>query len=192
MTRGETATARGPRADARRNREALLTAARAAYDAPGASGASLEAIARDAGVGIGTLYRHFPTREALIGAVHAEALDEVAEAAAALVDDRTGAEALSLWLRRYAAFVATKRGMADALRAALDSGVIAREEIRRRVVAAVSTLLEAGADDGTLRDDVDAGDVVGALVGCVIAATDEPQLVRMLDLVAAGLAPRRA
>lgn len=112
------------RSDARRNRERLLHAAAAAFTANGAS-ASLESIARDAGVGIGTLYRHFPNREALVEAVYQAELAEVAAAAGQLLKRHPPKIALRRWMDRYASFVAAKRGMAESLQAIFASGAIA-------------------------------------------------------------------
>lgn len=97
------------RADARRNRERLLASAAAAFAAADGP-VSLEAIARDAGVGIGTLYRHFPNREALVEAVYSAELAEVAASAVELLDRHPPVIALRRWMDRYAAFVAAKRG----------------------------------------------------------------------------------
>ena len=169
------------RADARRNRERLLTAAAAAFAAE--APASLEAIARDAGVGIGTLYRHFPTREALIEAVYRAELVAVSASASALLQRHSPVEALRRWMDRYATFVATKRGMAESLRAMFDSGTVAPSETRGAVVAAVDTLLRAGVEDGSLRSDVRADDVVTNLLGVTLASGSRAQSKRLLDLL---------
>src|SRR3954447_17497648 len=101
------------RADARRNYEKLLAAAREAFTQQGSS-ASLEDIARRAGVGIGTLYRHFPTRQALLEAVYLDEVDAVCQSAAALAEQEPW-DALAAWLRRFVAYVATKKALADEL-----------------------------------------------------------------------------
>lgn len=181
------------RADAARNRALLLDAARDAFaEADGGTPVSLEAIARAAGVGIGTLYRNFPTRESLVEALHGSELDEVVASAAPLLDGRTAFEALRLWMVRYTRFVATKQGMADALRTAIASGAIRKSETRERITAAVATLLQAGAADGTIRADVDPGDLTAMLVGVFVAAgnaKDTERVRRMLDLLLDGLRP---
>lgn len=146
------------RADARRNRERLLASAAAAFAAADGP-VSLEAIARDAGVGIGTLYRHFPNREALVEAVYSAELAEVAASAVELLDRHPPVIALRRWMDRYAAFVAAKRGMAESLQAMFASGVVQPSQTRDSVFGAVTTLLDAGAEDGSLRDDVGADDV---------------------------------
>ncbi|MFG3104486.1 TetR/AcrR family transcriptional regulator [Streptomyces sp. NPDC048182] len=182
---------RPARADARRNRDKLLAAARDAFAA--AEGpVPLEAVARGAGVGIGTLYRHFPTREALVEAVYAAELDEVTASAPALLERLPPDAALRAWTDRYAAFVATKRGMADALRAGWASGSIATPATRERVTAALATLLAAGAEAGTLRADTDPEDVTVLLLGVFLATAadaDRGRTARLLDLLVDALRP---
>lgn len=178
------------RADARRNRERLLESATHAFataDGP----VSLEAIARDAGVGIGTLYRHFPNREALVEAVFRTELAEVAASAAQLVDRHPPATALRRWMDRYAGFVAAKRGMAESMHSMFASGVVQPTETRDSVVGAVATLLKAGAADGSLRSDVAADDIVSSLIGIFLASHSPEQAGRMLDLLVDGLVATR-
>jgi AcrR family transcriptional regulator len=178
--------ARRPRADAERNRARLLGAARAAF-ASGQSSVPLDQIARDAGVGIGTLYRHFPTREALVEALYHKELDDLCASAAALLATRSPAQALRAWLDRFAGYVAAKREMADALRAVFASGAVAISQSRGRLTAAVQLILDAGVADGTLRDDVRAEDVVAMTVGMFTATPSiddgREQLERMFGLL---------
>jgi AcrR family transcriptional regulator len=176
------------RADARRNRERLLAAATAAFAA--GSAVPLESIARAAGVGIGTLYRHFPTREALVEAVYRAELAEVSASAAELLTRHRPVDALRRWMDRYASFVAAKRGMAESLCAIALSGAIEPSETRASIVGAVRLMLDAGADDGSLRDDVSADDVVTSLLGILLASGSREQSGRMLDLLLDGLRPR--
>lgn len=178
------------RADARRNRERILEVAARAFGAAGGP-VSLEGIARDAGVGIGTLYRHFPSREALVEAVYRAELAEVAATAEELVRTHPPVEALRLWMDRYAMFVATKRGMAESLKAIFDSGAVTAGDTRAGVVGAVGALLAAGADDGSLRSDVSADDVVTGLLGIMLASASAEQCGRMFDLLLAGLVTTR-
>ncbi|OCB30976.1 TetR family transcriptional regulator [Mycobacterium malmoense] len=175
------------RSDARRNREKLLEVATAAF-AQGRP-VSLESIARDAGVGIGTLYRHFPNREALVEAIYRTELDEVAAAAERLLECHPPREALRRWMDRYASFVAAKRGMAESLQAIFASGAMQAGQTRDSIVGAVDLLLRAGADDGSLRPDVQADDVVSSLIGIFLASGSPEQTARMLDLLVAGVAP---
>ena len=181
------------RVDARRNRARLIEAARSALSAspPGAGApVSLDAIARAAGVGIGTLYRHFPTREALTEAVYRAELDGVLAQAAVLLREHEPAEALRLWMDAYAAFVTAKRGMAESLRSLLQAGTISAAQTRQRVTDTIQALLDAGARAGSLRADVRADDVAASLVGIFLATPDpaqHDQAGRMLDLLAAGI-----
>jgi AcrR family transcriptional regulator len=178
------------RADAHRNRERLLESATAAFAAADGSAVSLEAIARDAGVGIGTLYRHFPGREALVEAVYRAELAEVSAAAGVLLQHHPPVVALRHWMDRYAAFVAAKRGMAESLGAMLASGAVQASDTRSGIVGAVELLLRAGATDGSLRDDVLADDVVSSLLGIFLTSRSPEQSERMLDLLSAGIAAR--
>jgi AcrR family transcriptional regulator len=181
------------RSDARRNRERLLDAATASFAAAEGRPVSLESIARDAGVGIGTLYRHFPNREALVVAIYRAELAEVAAAAEQLLKLHPPKTALRCWMDRYASFVAAKRGMAESLRAIVDSRAVEISETRASIVGAVEMLLRAGADDGTLRSDVRAADVVSSLLGIFMATGSPDQTGRMLDLLVGGVAePGRA
>jgi AcrR family transcriptional regulator len=178
------------RRDARRNRDKLIATAQAAFAA--AEGpVSLEAIARRAGVGIGTLYRHFPTREDLVDAVYATELDTVTASVPTLLGRHPADVALRAWMGRYAEFVATKRGMMETLRAGFASGRIAAPS-RDRVTATIATILEQGAAAGTLRADVDPDDVTTLLVG-VFAAISEgaphERTDRLLDLLVDALRP---
>ena len=176
------------RADARRNRDRLLEVATAAFATAQGRPVSLESIARDAGVGIGTLYRHFPNREALVEAIYRAELAEVAAAAEQLLKRHPPQTALRRWMDRYASFVAAKRGMAESLHAIFDSGAMEPSQTRDSIVGAVDALLQAGADDGTLRSDVQADDVVSSLIGIFLASGSPDQTARMLDLLAAGIA----
>ncbi|WP_035854082.1 TetR/AcrR family transcriptional regulator [Cryptosporangium arvum] len=176
-------TAKKPRTDALRNRDTILRAARTAFAAADGP-VALEHIARDAGVGIGTLYRHFPTRDDLVEAVYAAELDEVADSATTLLRDLPPDAALRAWLQRYAAFVATKRGLAETLRAALTTGRIAQPVTRRRITAAVAAILARGGETGTLRTDVDPEDVVVLALGAFATGPGDPgRTERLIALV---------
>ena len=179
----------GVRADARRNRDRLLAVAADAFTTDGP--VSLEAIAKAAGVGIGTLYRHFPNREALIEAVYRTELAEVSASTGPLLAAHPPAVALRRWMDRYAQFVAAKRGMAESLKTVLEYGAVAPPATRDAIVGAVRELLEAGAADGTLRADVTADDVVAALLGIFLAGGAADQTGRLLDLLVDGLVARR-
>jgi AcrR family transcriptional regulator len=186
------------RADARRNRDRLLEAAVRAFsqEAPDGPEVTLDAIARAAGVGIGTLYRHFPTREALIDAAYRSELDRLCDAAGELLETLPPDAALRAWMDRFVDYMTTKRGMADALRAVIASGGNPFEHSRSRLTAAVTELLAAGAAAGTVRGDVAPADVFASLGGVSLAAGEpaqRDQASRVLDLLMDGLryiAPR--
>jgi AcrR family transcriptional regulator len=179
------------RSDARRNRERLLAVATAAFATADGRPVSLESIARDAGVGIGTLYRHFANREALVEAIYRAELAEVAAAAEQQLERHPPKVALRGWMDRYASFVAAKRGMAESLHAVFDSGAMEPSQTRDSIVGAVDLLLAAGADDGSLRSDVRADDVVSSLLGIFLVSGSPEQTGRMLDLLVAGVAANR-
>jgi AcrR family transcriptional regulator len=176
------------RADARRNRERLLEVATAAFAAADGRPVSLESIARDAGVGIGTLYRHFPNREALVEAIYRTELADVAAAADQLLKRYPPKVALRRWMDRNAGFFAAKRGMAESLRALFDQGAVHPSQTRASIVGAIDLLLRAGVDDGSLRSDVTAEDVGSSLLGIFLASDSPDQTGRLLDLLVAGVA----
>jgi AcrR family transcriptional regulator len=185
-----TVGARPPRADARRNREKLLAAATEAFAEQGED-VALEAVAARAGVGIGTLYRHFPSREALIVAAYQHEVDALCAAAAELLGSQPADEALRAWAECFADYIAAKRSMGGALRTAVassDSPVFA--DTRERILGALRLLLEAGAAAGTLRADVEPEDVLRVFNGIWYLPAG-PQwrdtVGRMLDLVIDGL-----
>jgi len=176
---------RRPRVDAERNRARLLDAAREAF-ASGREPVTLEQIARDSGVGIGTLYRHFPTREALVEALYRQELAELCASVDGLLAAHSPERALRAWMDRFAGYVAAKREMADALRAVFAAGTVTVSQAREKLSAAVQTILDADADAGTLRDDVRADDIVAMIVGMFTAtslAGGHEQLERMFDLL---------
>ncbi|MCF6473123.1 TetR/AcrR family transcriptional regulator [Nonomuraea sp. MG754425] len=180
------------RAHARRNREKLIATARAAFAASDGT-VPLEAVARDAGVGIGTLYRHFPTREALVEAVYAAELDDVTTSAPDLLDRLPPEAALRAWMDGYATFVARKRGLLDTLRTSWASGRITTPATRDRITAAIGTILDEGVRTGAFRTDVDAADVTAMVFGVFLstASGDAPERTgRLLDLVVDALRPK--
>jgi AcrR family transcriptional regulator len=173
------------RADAARNRKKLLSAASELFVEAGTD-VSLEAVAKRAGVGIGTLYRHFPTREALIEAAYRNEVALVSAAAEQLLAEHPPDIALAEWMNRYVAYMVAKRGMKDALHSVIASDSDLFTESRARLVAAISALLEAGAAAGSLRPDANAEDVLRAM-GAVWNTTDEEQAQRVLGLLMDGL-----
>jgi AcrR family transcriptional regulator len=176
------APARRLRADAERNRARLLDAARAAF----ASGQAAVTLEQVAGVGIGTLYRHFPTREALVEALYRKELANLCAGADDLLKAHPPERALRLWMDQFADYVTAKREMADALRAVYASGAVSVSQARAELAVAVKAILDAGSADGTLRADVRPDDVVAMVVGIFTAtsvAGGREQLERMFDLV---------
>jgi AcrR family transcriptional regulator len=149
------------RADAQRNRDKLLTAAVELFAQEGTD-VSLEAVAKRAGVGIGTLYRHFPTRDALLEATYRNEVAQLSDAADELLAAHPADEALALWMDRFVAYAGAKKGMGNALRAMVSSYDLFADA-RRMNIAAIERLLAAGAREGTLRSDVAAEDVLHAM-----------------------------
>ena len=183
------ATTKTMRADARRNREKLLRAGLELFTEQGAD-VSLDAVAKRAGVGVGTLYRHFPTRDALVEAVYLSELDRLHEGAAELLAAHPPHEALALWMDQFVEYAATKRGLSGALQSVIASGRNPYSQSRAKMVEAVGQLLDAARAEGTVRDDVDAEDVLLAMGG-IWAMPVEPgweQRARtLLGLVMDGL-----
>lgn len=171
------------RADARRNRERLLAAAAAVF-ARGGGDAAMETVAKEAGVGIGTLYRHFPTRAALVDAVYAEALDELEVAARRAESAASPVGALASFLEGLAGLLAAR----PLLAAALDPAAPATAtKASLRIRDAVATVLGHAQAAGSARRDVGADDVTRLVVAA--AASDAP--ARLLAVVLAGLRPER-
>ncbi len=175
------------RADAQRNREGLVAAASAAFAEEGPE-AGLESIARRAGVGIGTLYRHFPTRERLMAAVVQETFEDLRAQAGALGDAEDPRAAVETWMRSYLAFAKTKRGLVG--------GIVLLKEGQEfgglcdRMFAAVDALLVRAQEAGEVRTGIGARDLLHLCSGIAHGAevADDPGLAdRLLDLALAGL-----
>jgi AcrR family transcriptional regulator len=180
---------RALRADAQINEERLLGAAAKAFARDGAR-ASLKAIAEDAGVGIGTLYRRFPTREALVAATYRSEVDRVCAKASELLAARKPARALRAWMSACVEFLTTKQGMADVLRVVLAGEDEFRVATRARLVEALALLLDAARTSGDLRRRNDAVDVLTAIAGVALIAGSKEQRAqadRLLDLLFDGL-----
>ena len=180
---------RKPRADALRNRERVLEAAKAVFNAGGPE-ASLEAVARQAGVGIGTLYRHFPTREDLFEAVYRREVEQLSELAEQLKSAKDPVDALRRWLRSNVQFVATKKGMAAALALTFQSTSELAAFSMDRLTKAIGSLLDRAVAEGRMRADVSPEDLLRALVG-MCYMHDQPgwqtSVLRMLDVFVDGL-----
>jgi AcrR family transcriptional regulator len=178
-------------AEARRNRQNLVSVAARAF-ASGARRVPLEEIAKEAGVGIGTLYRHFPTREALVEAVYRDQVERLRSGARELLSAHPPARALRLWMDLFADWAVTKHGMIDTLRAIISSGRLEFDQMRSELVAIVRMFLDAGAAAGDIRRDADAEAVAATLAG-ILSVVGEPeqrdQAARMLSLLMDGLRP---
>jgi AcrR family transcriptional regulator len=185
------ADARPLRVDARRNRDRLLEVAVHAFSLDGPD-VPLEQIARDAGVGIGTLYRHFPTREALVDAAYRTELARLCDSVDDLLVAQPPVTVLRTWMDRFVDYMTTKRGMDGALRALVAAGGDPFSESRTRLTTALTTLLSAAT--GEVRTDLDPQDVLVGLSGLALATAgrDDPdQRRRLLDLFLDGLTARR-
>lgn len=184
-----------PRADAVRNRESVLSAATRVFAASDTE-PSMREVARRAGVGIATLYRHFPTRQALVEAVYRDQVVRLSSGARSLLEEHPPARALRLWMDLFADWLATKHGMTDTLLAMIDTGEISLAHSRDELLSAVATILDAGAAAGEIRPDTSPEDVTAALLGllavCANRAQREQQAERLLDLLMDGLRPQPA
>jgi AcrR family transcriptional regulator len=189
MDTGTAKANRKPRADSVRNREVLVEAAARVFSAGGQQ-ASLEAVARQAGVGIGTLYRHFPTREALFEAVYRREVDGLAELAEQLSREGAPVEALRKWLHANIRLVAAKKGMVEALHLVAHGSSELKAYSFERLTNALALLLDRGVNAGQLRSDIRAEDLLATLLGIFYAerATDwQPTALRLVDVFVDGL-----
>jgi AcrR family transcriptional regulator len=184
-----TGTVRRPRADAVRNRERVLAAAKAVFSAGGPE-ASLEAVAKKAGVGIGTLYRHFPTRQDLFEAVYRREVQQLVELAEELRHAPAPVEALRRWLRSNVEFVATKKGMSAALALTVQGSSDLAAFTFDRLTKAVGALLDRAIAAGEIRSDISPEDLLRALVG-MCYMHDQPgwqkSVIRLVDIFVDGL-----
>jgi AcrR family transcriptional regulator len=181
--------ARKPRADSVRNRERVLEAAKLVFAAGGPDG-SLEAVARQAGVGIGTLYRHFPTREALFEAVYRHEVEQLVELAEQLGTDLPPLEALRRWMHASVAFVATKKGMSAALAVVVHASSDLTVYSMDRLGRALETLLRRAVNAKVIRQDIGAEDVLRTIVG-LCYTHDKPgwqgNVLRLVDVFVDGM-----
>ncbi|CDO08906.1 TetR family transcriptional regulator [Mycolicibacterium cosmeticum] len=153
---------------------------------------SMRAIAREAGVGIATLYRHFPTRESLVDAVYRDQVDRLTTGARELLAQHPPPVALRRWMDLFGDWVATKNGMLDTLVTMIESGQIPHARTRTELLAAVDSILVAGRLTGELRADVSAEDIAAGLIGIFTVAKPpehDARASRLLDVLVAGLRP---
>jgi AcrR family transcriptional regulator len=178
----QTLLERPKRADARRNYEKVLAAARDAF-AEGGESTALEEIARRAGVGIGTLYRHFPTRQALVEALYLDEVEEVCRSASELGGGDPW-EALNRWFERFIAYIATKQALAHELLNYLDYDASLFRDCRAQLFAAGEPLLERAQDAGVVRPDVNIAQVIQMVIGIAKTPASEPAEIEHLVRVA--------
>jgi AcrR family transcriptional regulator len=181
------------RADARRNRDKILAAAVRVFAEEGLD-AHLERVAKEAGVGSATLYRNFPTREALIEAVYRNEVAQLCDAVPDLLAAKPPYEALRAWTRLFLDYVTAKLGLADALRAIAASGSNPYGHSRDMIQAAITALMDACAAAGTIRTDISPSDMGAALAGIALTSAkpeQREQAERLLDLTLDGLRPDR-
>jgi AcrR family transcriptional regulator len=186
---GEPCVVRKPRADAQRNRMRLLETAEAAFAEKG-SGASLDEIARITGVGAGTLYRHFPTRDALIEAVYRNETEQLVAAAIRLAETQPPMTALREWLLLFVDYMSTKHGMYEALNSIVGGTSDLYSASTAQVKQAIAKLIDRAVASGDIRLDLDPLDLLRALAG-VANISSEPDgkqaAKRMVDILIAGV-----
>jgi AcrR family transcriptional regulator len=186
------ATARKQRADAQRNRIRLLETAKAAFASKG-SGASLDEIARAAGVGAGTLYRHFPTRDALIEAVYRNETEQLVAAATRLAETHRPTAALREWLLLFVDYMATKQGMYEALNSIVGGTSELYSASTEQMKRAIAKLIDRAVVSGDIRLDIDPLDLLRALAGVAnMSAGPDGTLAAkyMVDILIAGIRTR--
>ena len=185
MSQTDTQLQRTQRADARANRDKLVAAARALFTEKGTS-APLEEVAGRAGVGIGTLYRHFPTRHALLEAVYVDEVEAMARAATEL-EELPPWDALSEWLHQYVGFAATKRALNEALMET-DPNSNVLLTCRTAIAGAGTALVERAQRAGVVRNDTTFMDIVRMVGAIAMVPTEDPeQKERLLELALDGL-----
>jgi AcrR family transcriptional regulator len=190
-TKKAAATTRKPRADAERNRDRILDVAKDAFTEFGAE-ASLDDIAKQAGVGAGTLYRHFPTREALIEAVYRSEMAKLAGAARSLADTLPPLEALRAWLMLFVDGIATKKVIAPVLNTLVGGASQIFESNREQIWEAIRLLVKRAIKSGDIRKDLDPLDLLRALIGVANVASGpdwRQSAKRLVDILIIGSRP---
>jgi AcrR family transcriptional regulator len=189
VKRKPTAPARKPRADSARNRQLLIDAAKSGFAEVGLN-VSLEEIARRAGVGIGTLYRHFPTREAVVEAVYRREVEHLAAAVPQLLEASPAGEALHQWMHLFVDYIVTKRLIAPSLAAAAARSSTLHTTSVELITGAISTLVKRAVASGEVRKDIDPSDLLRAMVGVSYGNPDagwEASARRLIDILMDGL-----
>jgi AcrR family transcriptional regulator len=186
------AETRKPRADGARNRQLLIDAAKSGFADVGMN-VSLEEIARRAGVGIGTLYRHFPNREAVVEAVYRREVEQLAAAVPQLLESWAPAEALHRWMHLFIDYIATKRLIAPSLGPLHGRSSTLYATSAELITGAISTLVRRAIASGDVRKDIDPSDLLRAMVGVSYQNPDagwEASARRVIDLLMDGLRHR--
>jgi len=177
------------RADARRNYERLVAAARTVFAQQG-GGASTESIAKEAGVGVGTLYRHFPKRIDVVEAVYREDVDQLMEVAESVVGTMEPWPALVAWLEAFVLYASGKRRFLNELHEALEKNPDLRVAVRERIEGALSVVLTRAQEAGEVRMDIDGPDLMQLLGSmCMSATLTAGQSARLLAMIEDGLRP---
>jgi len=188
---GDGDAARPMRADARRNYDKLVAAARKVFLEQG-GGASLEAIAKEAGVGVGTLYRHFPKRIDIVEAVYREDVDGLVASAEELVAELEPWPALVAWLQAFVRYASSKRTFLNELHEAFEENPQLRLRSRERIEGAIDVVLRRAQDAGVARTDLDGSDLMQLLGSmCMSVTLTEEQSQRLLGMIEDGLRPPR-
>ena len=188
MKKNSQSALRRPRADAQRNRDRLLETAKAAFTRHGAD-ASLEEIAKQAGVGVGTLYRHFPSRDALIEAVYRSEVEKLATAAGKLAETMPPLDALRAWMLLLVDYIAAKHIIAPALNSIVGGPSRLYEGSRSLIQGAMDELVRRAKQSADLRKDLDSSDLLRALIGAshVGHGSDwQRSAKRIVDILIAG------
>jgi AcrR family transcriptional regulator len=183
--------ARKPRADAQRNRERILDMAKRAFTRDGAN-ASLDDIAKEAGVGPGTLYRHFPTRDALLEAVYRTEVEKLAAAERKFAETMSPIEALRTWMLLFVDYIATKKIIAPALNTLVGGPSKIFEASHDQIWQAIRALVNRAIKKGEIRRDLDPIDLLRALIGVANVATSpdwQQSAKRLVDILIAGSRP---
>jgi AcrR family transcriptional regulator len=184
---------RKQRSDAQQNRERILVAAKEAFTQSG-SNASLDDIAKQAGVGPGTLYRHFPSREELLKAVYQAGAEKLAKAGQQFADTLPPVEALRAWMMLFVDYIADKQIIAPALNALLDDPHKLYEASYPQIWEAIRALVKRAIKSGDIRKDLDAIDLLRALVGVANVATSpdwQQSARRLVDILILGSRPAK-
>ena len=183
-------TPRKPRADAERNRQRLTEVAKQAFAERGGD-VTLDEIAKRAGMGIGTLYRHFPTRDAMLQAVYRHEVEQIADAGTRLLESTRPLDALRAWLRLFVDYIGTKKIIVSALDAATNDNVALLEYSSTQIIKAANQLVARAIENGDVQNDVRALDLLYAVFG--FSKTNDqidwiPRAYRLIDILIAGLA----